>query len=106
MVPLASGNQFEAQVLAARLGAEGFVWQMRGACSVYPFGTVDVLVDADDLERARELLLVDEIEAVFDPAPPRPPRRHRRRRYGWVAWSAAATIFGGVAVRAVSAIWS
>ncbi len=105
MVPLASGNQFEAQLLAARLGAEGVVWQMRGACSVYPFGTVDVLVDADDLERARELLLVDEVEAVFDPERAPPPRR-RRRRYDWVAWSAAATIFGGVAVRAVSAIWS
>jgi hypothetical protein len=63
-----------------------------------------VLVDADDLERARELLLVDEIEAVFDPPPP-VRERPRRRRHGWVAWSAAGTIVGGVAVRALSAIW-
>jgi hypothetical protein len=104
MVPFASGNQFEAQLLAARLGAEGVVWQMRGACSVYPFGTVDVLVDVDDLERARELLLVDEIEAVFDPAPPPPARAHRRRS-DWVAWAAAGSIFGGVAIRLLSAIW-
>ncbi len=67
MVPLASlANQFEGQVLGARLGAEGIVWQLRGACSVYPFGGVEVLVDADDLPHARELLLVDEVEAVFD----------------------------------------
>jgi hypothetical protein len=105
MVPFASGSQFEAQLLAARLGAEGVVWQMRGACSVYPFGTVDVLVDVEDLERARELLLVDEIEAVFDPEPPAPPRPHRRR-HGWVAWAAAGSVLGGVAVRALSAIWS
>jgi Putative prokaryotic signal transducing protein len=67
MVHLASlTGTFEARVLAARLGAEGIVWELRGASSLYPVGRVEVLVDEEDVERARELLLVDEIEAVFD----------------------------------------
>ena len=59
MVPLATTRSaFEAQVLAARLGAEGILWQLRGgtADSVYPVGSVDVLVAEDDLDEARELL--------------------------------------------------
>jgi hypothetical protein len=67
MVPLACElSSFEARLLAARLGAEGVVWELRGCDSVYPVGWVDVLVSADDLAHARELLLVDEIELVFD----------------------------------------
>jgi hypothetical protein len=66
MVPLVCQvSMIEAGVLAARLGAEGIVWEHRGASSVYPVGYVDVLVAADDLPLARELLLADEIEAVF-----------------------------------------
>jgi hypothetical protein len=59
MVPLATTRSaFEAQILAARLGSEGILWQLRGgtADSMYPVGTVDVLVAQDDLEKARELL--------------------------------------------------
>jgi len=74
MVPLASTRSgFEAQILAARLGAEGILWQLRGgsADSVYPVGSVDVLVAADDFERARELLAATGHTAttvtVFDP---------------------------------------
>jgi hypothetical protein len=63
-----------------------------------------VLVDADDLERARELLLVDEIEAVFDPSPA-PAARVWGSHVGWVAWAAALIILGGVAAGLVSAIW-
>ena len=59
-------STFEAHVLAARLGAAGIIWQLRGADSVYPVGTIDVLVSADDADTARELLLADEIEAAFD----------------------------------------
>ncbi|MBI2704002.1 MAG: hypothetical protein HYX32_01740 [Actinobacteria bacterium] len=67
MVPLVCElSSFEAQLLAARLGAEGMVWELRGGSSVYPVGWVDVLVDSRDLERARELLLSDEVEAAFD----------------------------------------
>lgn len=67
MVPLVCElSVFEAQLLAARLGAEGMMWELRGGSSVYPVGWVDVLVASDDLERARELLLSDEIEAAFE----------------------------------------
>lgn len=69
MVPLATARSgFEAKVLAARLGSEGIVWQLRGggADGLYPVGLVEVLVQVDDLDRARELLLIDEVEAVFE----------------------------------------
>jgi len=69
MMPLVQARSgFEAKVLTARLGAEGIVWQVRGGLldSVYPVGQVEILVASDDMERARELLLVDEIEAALD----------------------------------------
>jgi hypothetical protein len=70
MVPLATElSPFEARVLAARLGAEGVVWELRGGSAVYPVGWVDVLVSADDLPDAKELLLADEVEAAFGDDP-------------------------------------
>lgn len=69
MMPLVQARSgFEAKVLTARLGAEGIIWQVRGGLldSVYPVGQVEILVAADDMERARELLLVDEVEAALD----------------------------------------
>jgi hypothetical protein len=69
MVPLATTRSgFEAKVLAARLGSEGIVWQFRGpgADALYPVGSIEVLVEAADLDAARELLLADEVEAAFD----------------------------------------
>jgi hypothetical protein len=50
-------DQFEARVLAARLGAEGVLWELRGGHDgPYPMGPVHVFVEAGDLERARELV--------------------------------------------------
>jgi hypothetical protein len=50
-------DQFEARVLAARLGAEGVLWELRGGHDgPYPMGPVHVYVEHDDLERARELV--------------------------------------------------
>jgi hypothetical protein len=67
MVHLVSvDGPFEAKVLAARLGAEGIVWELRGASDVYPVGRSDVYVDEENLAAARELLLTDAVEAVFD----------------------------------------
>ena len=67
MVHLVSvDTPFEARVLAARLGAEGIVWEVRGASDVYPVGRSHVYVDEADLGAARELLLSDAVEAVFD----------------------------------------
>lgn len=69
MVRLATVRSgFEAKVLAARLGAEGIVWELRGnADSLYPVGPIEVLVTEDDVAVARELLLADEVESAFEP---------------------------------------
>jgi Putative prokaryotic signal transducing protein len=58
MVPVAvTRDQFEARVIAARLGSEGIVWELRGnAGGPYPLGQVAVLVEEADLEVAREVL--------------------------------------------------
>ena len=46
-------DQFEARVLAARLGAEGVLWELRGGHDgPYPMGPVHVFVEASDLEAA------------------------------------------------------
>lgn len=71
MVPLAKvPDVFGARVMAARLGSEGIVTQLRGGGvdGPYPVGDVEVLVSATDLETAQELLMADEIESAFDSA--------------------------------------
>lgn len=71
MVPLARvPDVFGARVMAARLGSEGIVTQLRGGGvdGPYPVGDVQVLVSVTDLETAQELLLADEIESAFDTA--------------------------------------
>lgn len=51
------GDAFEARLVAARLGAEGVVWSLRGGHDgPLSLGTVDVLVDVDDLDTARAVL--------------------------------------------------
>ena len=64
-------DSWHAKVLAARLGCEGIVTQLRGSVSgPYPFGSVAVLVEAEQAELAADLLLADEVEAAFPwPAP-------------------------------------
>jgi Putative prokaryotic signal transducing protein len=58
MVPLTTAaNPLAARILAAHLGAEGIVWQLRGNVDgPYPVGPVEVLVPADDLEVARAVV--------------------------------------------------
>jgi hypothetical protein len=65
MVPLTTAaNPLAARILAAHLGAEGIVWQLRGNVDgPYPVGPVEVLVPADDLELARAVV------ASADPDP-------------------------------------
>jgi hypothetical protein len=59
-------DSWHAKVLAARLGCEGIVTQLRGSVSgPYPFGAVAVLVEADQADLAADLLLADEVEAAF-----------------------------------------
>jgi hypothetical protein len=68
MVRLATvGTSFHARVIAARLGTEGIVTDLRGNIDgLYPVGDVHVFVDQEDLAEAREILLVDDIESAFD----------------------------------------
>ncbi len=65
-----------ARILAARLGAEGIVWSLRGSHDgPLALGTVDLLVEAGELELARALITVDEV-----PDPAEPPVFARRDR--------------------------
>src|SRR5204863_10084455 len=81
MVRLATVHStFHARVIAARLGAEGMVTELRGNVDgPYPMGDVHVFVTEGDLDSAQELLLADDVESAFDdeeepgvrlPAPP------------------------------------
>jgi Putative prokaryotic signal transducing protein len=66
MVPLTTvANPMAARILAAHLGAEGIVWQLRGDVDgPYPVGPVEVLVPADDLEVARAVVATADADAV------------------------------------------
>jgi len=68
MVRLATvRTTFHARVIAARLGAEGIVTDLRGNVDgIYPMGDVHVYVSEDDLPESQELLLADEVESAFD----------------------------------------
>ena len=68
MVRLASvNNGFHARVIAARLGSEGIVTELRGCVDgPYPMGDVYVYVGEEDLGDAQQLLMVDEVESAFD----------------------------------------
>jgi len=68
MVRLATvGTSFHARVIAARLGSEGIVTELRGNVEgLYPVGDVHVYVGEEDLPESQELLLVDEVESAFD----------------------------------------
>jgi hypothetical protein len=68
MVRLATvRTTFHARVIAARLGAEGIVTDLRGNVDgIYPMGDVHVFVAEEDLPPAQELLMADEVESAFD----------------------------------------
>ena len=60
-------SSFHARVIAARLGSEGIVTDLRGNVDgLYPVGDVHVYVDQADLAEAQEILMVDDIESAFD----------------------------------------
>ena len=64
LVPVARGvSDFEARILTAQLGAEGIIWELRGADAVYPLGNVDVLVPEAELDEARTVLLPTDDDA-------------------------------------------
>ncbi len=60
-------HSFHARVIAARVGCEGIVTELRGSVDgPYPMGDVHVYVPEIDLPIAQELLLADEVESAFD----------------------------------------
>jgi hypothetical protein len=75
------GGSFAARVLQARLESEGLHVELRGnidspyAFTVGAMGNVDVYVPEDDLEDARLVMLVTEVDSVLD----LPPQRERPR---------------------------
>jgi hypothetical protein len=62
-------NRFEADLLAAKLGAHGVVWQIRSrelVPTTHPIGWLEVLVPADERELADEVLAEDALPIVLD----------------------------------------
>ena len=86
-------GSFPARVLAARLSAEGLDCELRGAVdSVYrltvgDMGRVDVYVPAEQMDDARLVMLVNEVEAVYDDHPPRSSTAR-----SWLMWTAVAAV--------------
>ena len=102
LVDVQSG--FQAEVLVARLGAAGVLARPSGAVGgPYPIGAVHVEVAAADLDLARQLLLADEIEAVFNARETQAERgASTRRRHALAPWVivGAAMVTEAVAVAA------
>ena len=104
MVPLTmAATPFEARVLAAHLGAEGIVWELRGNVDgPYPVGPVVVLVAEDDLAIAREVVSEQEESADLTDGGPGAETRESSDRALWVLLAvvlvAAATLLGRLLV--------
>ena len=85
------GGSFAARVLQARLEDEGLTVALRGcvdgpyAFTVGAMGRVDVFVAEEDLEDAKLILLVSEVDSALDPGPRRgrPPAPWAERAF-WV----------------------
>jgi len=57
-----AANAIEARIIAARLGSEGIVWEFRGSVDgPLAIGPVEVLVDEDGFDVAKELLMADDV---------------------------------------------
>jgi hypothetical protein len=86
-------DRIEAQILAARLGSEGVLWELRGGglAGPYPMGPVHVYVAEDDLEVATDLLTLG---AQDDPAASEPSRRSPAALWFLLLAIVAVTLFG------------
>jgi hypothetical protein len=102
-------NSFHARVLAARLGADGIVTQLRGSVDgPYPIGDVMIFVDEDDADTARQLLLADEVESELAMAGGEAAGRRGTGGHGhrasWTTWLTVAivlTLWAAVSMRLV-----
>jgi hypothetical protein len=87
-------DAFHARVIAARLGADGILTELRGAMGgPYPIGCVSVWVSVEDEPIATELLLVDELEAAYEDLPE-----------GWEGSRRQPLVFGWTARQLVAAV--
>jgi hypothetical protein len=93
------GGSFAARVLEARLQDEGLTVALRGcvdspyAFTVGAMSRVDVFVAEDDMEDAKLVMLITEVDSVLD----LPPQRERPRdawgdRAFWVVLVAVALL--------------
>jgi hypothetical protein len=74
-------STFHAQLIAARLGADGVLTELRGNVGgPYPIGETSVWVPADEADTARALLLADEMEAPAGGGGEAGARARRARR--------------------------
>ncbi len=103
MVRLATvGTAFHARIIAARLGADGIVTELRGAVDgPYPMGDVHVYVAEGDADEATELLLVDEVESAFDVDAGSGRSARSRARELWFVATSLLTIAGTLVSRAL-----
>jgi hypothetical protein len=95
---------FHARVIAARLGADGIVTELRGAVGgPYPIGAVSVWVSPADEPIASELLLADELEAAYED-PPEGWEAVTTRRAVLFGWSARQVVAAVALLIMVSAV--
>ena len=103
---LTVSTAFQARVLAARLGSEGILTQLRGAVGgPYPVGDVLVYVDEDEIDLARQLLLADEVEAAFEPSETNRVPTSGRHWATLQLWLAAGAVVLVAAVSTVARIF-
>ena len=96
-----AADAFEAKLLAARLGAEGIVWEFRGGVDgIYPMGPFEILVESRAAEMARMLLDSPMDAGMGDEDPGAAPRWSRSSRWFAVFVVVAAIAF--VAMRLLS----
>ena len=94
---MTAANAMEARIIAARLGSEGIVWDFRGSVDgPLAIGPVDVLVDEDGFEAAREILMVDDVESSLA-SEPQLVRETTLRDVLWVALALVAMILFAIA---------
>jgi hypothetical protein len=94
---MTAANAMEARIIAARLGAEGIVWEFRGSVDgPLALGPVEVLVDVDGFESAKEMLLVDDVESSFADHP-QPARVTTGRDVLWAAVALLAVVLFAIA---------
>jgi hypothetical protein len=78
MVVVATVNtRFEAELLAAKLGAHGVLWAIRSrelVPTTHPIGFLDVMVPEEERELAQEVLAPDELPVIAEDGTTVPPR--------------------------------